>query len=83
MDDMARDIGRLEGRLQAFEAKVAGMERSIDARLVAIERKLDGLTEAFNLGRGAAITVAKLGGILVLAAGAAAWLADHLPAWAR
>jgi hypothetical protein len=83
MDEIARDFGRLEGRLQALEAKVADMERSIDARLVAIERKLDGLTEAFNLGRGAAITLAKLGGLLVLALGAAAWLVDHLPAWAR
>ena len=83
MDEIARDFGRLEGRLQALEAKVADMERSIDARLVAIERKLDSLTEAFNLGRGAAITLAKLGGLLVLALGAAAWLVDHLPAWAR
>lgn len=83
MDVIARDIGRLEGRLQALEVKVAEMERSIDARLVGIERKLDGLTEAFNLGRGAAITIAKLGGLLVLAAGAVAWLVENLPAWAR
>lgn len=83
MDEMARDFGRLEGRLQALESKVAQLERVIDGRLVVIELKLDGLAEAFNLGRGAAITVAKLGGVLVLAIGAAAWLVDHLPAWAR
>lgn len=83
MEEIARDVGRLEGRLQALEAKVTDLERSIDARLVAIERKLDFLTEAFNLGRGAAITLAKLGGLLVLAFGATAWLVENLPAWAR
>jgi hypothetical protein len=83
MDDMARDVGRLEGRLQALEDKVSIVERSIDERLGAIEQKLDRLTEAFNMGRGAAITVAKLGGLLLLASGTVAWFVDHMTGWAR
>lgn len=83
MDDIARDVGRIEGRLQALEDNVHAIERSIDERLSAIERKLDRLTEAFNMGRGAAITVAKLGGLLLLAFGAAAWFVDRMTGWAR
>lgn len=83
MDALARDMGRLEGRLQALEEKVGVVERSIDDRLTAIERKLDRLTEAFNMGRGVAMTVAKLGGLLLLAFGAVAWLIDNMTGWAR
>ena len=83
MDGMARDVGRLEGRLQGLEDKVGIVERSIDDRLTAIEQKLDRLTEAFNMGRGAAITAAKFGGLLLLAAGATAWLVDHAASWWR
>jgi len=83
MNDMARDVGRLEGRLQALEDSVSAIERSIEERLRAIEQKLDRLTEAFNMGRGAAITLAKLGGLLLLALGAAAWFVDRMTGWAR
>lgn len=83
MDALARDLGRLEGRLQALEEKVGVVERSIDERLTAIERKLDRLTEAFNMGRGAAMTVAKLGALVLLACGAVAWLIDNMTGWAR
>lgn len=83
MNDMARDVGRLEGRLQALEDKVEVTERTIDDRLGTIEQKLDRLTDAFNMGRGAATTVAKLGGLLLLASGAVAWFVDHTTGWAR
>ena len=59
------------------------IERTIDERLAAIERKLDRLAEAFNMGRGAAITLAKLGGLLLLACGAVAWFIDYTTGWAR
>lgn len=83
MNDLVRDIGRLEGRLQALEENMALIERSIDGRLAGIERKLDRLTEAFNMGRGAAITLAKLGGLILLACGAIAWFIDHATGWVR
>jgi hypothetical protein len=35
------------------------------------------------MGRGAAITVAKLGGLLLLASGTVAWFVDHMTGWAR
>lgn len=83
MSDIARDFGRLEGRLEALEEKVTVIERSIDERLAGIERKLDRLTDAFNMGRGAAITLAKLGGLLLLACGALAWFIDRAIDWTR
>lgn len=83
MSDIVRDFGRLEGRLKALEENVTVIERSIEERLAGIERKLDRLTEAFNMGRGAAITLAKLGGLLLLACGAVAWFVDHATGWGR
>jgi len=64
------EIGRLLGRLDAIERDLA-----------LIKERLEILTDAFNMGRGSAIAAAKIGGLLVLALGALAWLVDHLPAW--
>ncbi len=83
MEALARDLGRLEGRLQALEEKVGGVEHALDERLTAIERKLDRLTEAFNMGRGAAITIAKVGALLLLLCSAAAWFIDNMTWWGR
>lgn len=83
MDGMARDVGRLEGRLHALEDKVEALERALDERLGAIERKLDRLTEAFDMGRGAAITIAKMGGLILLVSGSVAWFIDNMTGWAR
>lgn len=83
MEALARDLGRLEGRLQALEEKIGGIERGIDERLTAIERKLDRLTEAFNMGRGVAITIAKVGALLLLLCSAAAWIVDSMTGWSR
>ncbi len=81
--DLSRAIGRLEGRFDAFERSRVERDQAIDRQLAAISGKLDRLTTAFNLGRGGAIAGAKFGGLLLLAVGAAAWLADRLPAWVR
>jgi hypothetical protein len=81
--DLSRAIGRLEGRLDAVERTGIERDQALDRQLAAINAKLDRLTAAFNLGRGGALVLAKLGGALLLLVGAAAWLADRVPAWLR
>jgi len=81
--DLARSIGRLEGRLDAFERTRIERDQLVDRQLVAINGKLDLLTAAVNMGRGGALAVAKIGGLLLLVLGAVAWLADRVPHWLK
>lgn len=70
--DLSRAIGPLEGRIEA-----------LDRHLAAIDRKLDHLTTAFPHGPRRGRRRGRLGGLLLLVLGGAAWLLDHLPAWLR
>ena len=81
--ELSRAIGRLEGRLDAFERTRIERDQALDRQLVAISGKLDRLTTIFNMGRGGALAFVKLGGLLLLLGGAAAWLGDRLPAWLK
>jgi hypothetical protein len=81
--ELSRAIGRLEGRLDAFERTRVERDQALDRQLAAINGKLDRLATAFNLGRGGALALAKLGGLLLLLIAAAAWLAERLPAWLK
>jgi hypothetical protein len=81
--ELSRAIGRLEGRLDAVERTSIERDQALDRQLAAINAKLDRLTTAFNLGRGGALVLVKLGGVLLLLIAAAAWLADRLPTWLR
>lgn len=81
--ELSRALGRLEGRLDAFERTRVERDEALNLRLEAIEDKLDRLTTAFDLGRGGALALARLGALLLLLAAAAAWLVDRLPAWLR
>lgn len=81
--ELSRAIGRLEGRFDAFERTRIERDQVLDRQLVAISGKLDRLTTAFNVGRGGALALIKLGGLLLLLGGTAAWIADRLPAWLR
>ncbi|MCI0431940.1 MAG: hypothetical protein L0210_15535 [Rhodospirillales bacterium] len=81
--ELSRALGRLEGRLDAFERTRIERDQALDRQLAAISGKLDRLNTAFNMGRGGALALVKLGGLLLLLAAAAAWLADRLPAWLR
>lgn len=64
------EVGRLLGRLDAIERDLS-----------VIKERLEVLTDAFNMGKGAFWSMAKLGGLLLALAAALAWLVDHLPAW--
>jgi hypothetical protein len=81
--ELSRALGRLEGRLDAFERTRIERDQALDRQLAAISGKLDRLNTAFNMGRGGAVALVKLGGVLLLLGGAAAWLADRLPAWLK
>jgi hypothetical protein len=81
--ELSRALGRLEGRLDAFERTRIERDQALDRQLVAISSKLDRLNTAFNMGRGGALALVKLGGLLLLIGGGAAWLSDRLPAWLK
>jgi hypothetical protein len=81
--ELSRALGRLEGRLDAFERTRIERDQALDRQLAAISGKLDRLNTAFNMGRGGALALVKLGGLLLLIGGGAAWLSDRLPAWLK
>jgi hypothetical protein len=81
--ELSRALGRLEGRLDAFERTRVERDQALDSQLAAINGKLDRLTTAFNMGRGGVRALVKLGGLLLLLGGGAAWLADRLPSWLK
>lgn len=81
--ELSRALGRLEGRLDAFERTRIERDHALDRQLAAINGKLDRLNTAFNMGRGGALALIKIGGLLLLLGGAATWLADRLPSWLR
>ena len=81
--ELSRALGRLEGRLDAFERTRIERDQALDRQLAAINGKLDRLSAVFNMGRGGAVALVKLGGLLLLLGGGAAWLADRLPSWLK
>jgi hypothetical protein len=81
--ELSRALGRLEGRLDAFERTRIERDQAVDRQLAAINGKLDRLSTVFNMGRGGALALVKLGGLLLLLGGGAAWLADRLPSWLK
>jgi len=81
--ELSRALGRLEGRLDAFERTRIERDQALDRQLAAINGKLDRLSAVFNMGRGGAFALVKLGGLLLLLVGGAAWLADRLPSWLK
>ena len=76
---------------ESIEAQVARIDERTEnlARQFAVlgshlsrqDEKLDRLITAFDMGRGGAVLVAKLGGILLLFVGALAWVIDHWHGW--
>jgi hypothetical protein len=64
-------------RLVKAEAQIV----AFDERLDRIETKLDNLVLVAAMGKGAFWLLMKLGGMLVMVAGAVAWAADHFRWW--
>ncbi len=64
---LERDVGAIEARLDNLEKWMAD-----------IDRKVDRLLAAAAMGKGAWWATLKIGGLLILIAGAGAWVFDHL-----
>jgi len=60
-------------RIAALETAFKGMRDD----MAELKKDVRSLVEAFNMGKGAARLVAKVGGILLLATAAAGWVWDH------
>lgn len=61
-------------RLARLEATVAGQQKWLED----IDKKLDDLLAAANMGKGAWWVMLRIGGVLVVIGGAAAWLIDKV-----
>jgi hypothetical protein len=57
----------------------AGAEMTV-AQLTRLEQKVDKLLEAFNMGRGGAVAIAKMGGLVLVLAAGLAWLWQNIVA---
>jgi hypothetical protein len=51
--------------------------------LQSIDKKLDTVIEAMNMGKGAWFLLLKVGAVIAAAAGLIAWIGDHLHFWPR
>ena len=60
-------------RIAALETAFKGLRDD----MAELKRDVRSLVEAFNMGKGAARLIAKIGGIMLLATAAAGWLWDH------
>lgn len=66
-------------RLTKLEVTSTQMAQDIHQIRLTVEH----LREAFNMGRGAAFAVVKLGGLLLGVIALVAWVMEHLPAWLK
>lgn len=73
-----RDLGRLEGKFEQFEKNCADRDRRLDERLAKLERNVQAILDAANMGRGAWWLVLKVGAIGSAFVAAFWWLVDKL-----
>lgn len=78
-DNLDRNIGRLEGRVDAVERRLEGLEHRLETWLARIESKIERLAEAFSSSQGSvrmgwkiltlagSVITALLGGVAYLA----------------
>jgi hypothetical protein len=80
-ESLEAQVARIDERTENLNALFMAMHAENKTRLDSQDAKLDRLLRAFDMGRGGAVAAAKIGGLIVLALGAMAWLADHLHGW--
>ncbi|HMS45824.1 MAG TPA: hypothetical protein PKC68_08700 [Alphaproteobacteria bacterium] len=66
-------------RLTRLEVTSHQMAQDIHQIRLTVEQ----LREAFNMGRGAAYALVKLGSVVIAFLAMIAWILDHLPAWLK
>lgn len=72
MSGDAKDIGRLEGRMDALEKDVSEIRQDVKQ-----------LLQALSIGKGAWLLLMKLGAVVVVIGSVLAWIVDHIATWLR
>jgi hypothetical protein len=75
--DLYRRVQALEQRMTVADEQ----RRQLLDSLTRLEAKVDRLLTAAAMGRGAFWFATRLGGLIVMAAGAFGWAADHFGWW--
>jgi len=73
-DELNRDLGRLEGRLDEFILARVARDKRTDERFDRLEAKVQLLLDAANMGKGAWWLALKIGGLLTVVGSAFAWV---------
>jgi hypothetical protein len=76
-DEVNRDLGRLEGRLDEFIAARVARDKRTDERFDRLEEKIQGLLDAANMGKGAWWLSVKIGGVMVTVGAGITWVLTH------
>lgn len=70
------NIGRLEGQMASYEKRLDTIEARMDERLTNIEKYVQEIRDAANMGKGAWWLLLKIGAALMLIIGGLSWLVD-------
>jgi hypothetical protein len=77
IDDLNRELGRLDGRVSAMESRADRFETAVNGGLAMVNKKLDDVQSTLNQGRGG-FRMAHIIFALALAA-ASLLLGTHMP----
>jgi hypothetical protein len=77
MEDVNREMGRLDGRVSALESRADRFESAINAGLALVNKKLDDVQTTLNQGKGGIKVFHVIAGLTV--ALASVLLGAHLP----
>lgn len=77
-DEINRDLGRLEGRLDEFIQARVNRDKRTDERFDRLEEKVQQLLDAANMGKGAWWLALKIGGLMTVIGAAAAWVVQKI-----
>jgi hypothetical protein len=75
-DNIEREIGKLQGRMEAWDKRLEDIEGHMDERLTKIEGYLQEIRDAASMGKGAWWLLLKIGAVLTAIIGALTWVID-------
>lgn len=77
-DEVNRDLGRLEGRLEELIQTRAAHDKQTDERFDRLEAKVQLLLDAANMGKGAWWLLLKVGGVMTAFVAMLSWAFDKM-----
>lgn len=77
-DEVNRDLGRLEGRLEELIQTRAAHDKATDERFDRLEAKVQMLLDAANMGKGAWWLLLKIGGVMTALVALVSWVIDKV-----